>query len=212
MDKIVGYVRVSTVDQATYGAGMDAQKSSILRACEYRGLSVHEIIADDGYSAKTMKRPGLERCLHMVRTGEVSGLVVTKLDRLSRSIKDFSDIMAASQKEGWRLIVLEPDIDFSTPFGKLLANILASFAEFERDMISMRTREGMQEKKRQGVKFGPDTQIPDEVRQIIRARHACGLTYREIAHELSKAGIPTPTGKAFWAHQTVYDLVKRDYQ
>ena len=212
MEKIIGYVRVSTADQALYGAGMDAQRGSILRACEYKGLAVHGIIADEGYSAKTMKRPGLEKCLHMVRSGEVDGLVVTKLDRLSRSIRDFSEIMAASQKEGWRLIVLEPEIDFSTPFGKLLANILASFAGFERDMISMRTREGMQEKKRQGVKFGQRTQIPDEVQQIIRARHACGLTYREIADELSHAQIPTPTGKAFWAHQTVYDLVKRDYQ
>jgi DNA invertase Pin-like site-specific DNA recombinase len=212
MDKIVGYIRVSTVDQAAYGAGMDAQKGSILRACEYRQLDLCEIVADDGYSAKTMKRPGLEKCLRMVRSGEVDGLMVTKLDRLSRSIADFSSIMAASQKEGWRLIVLEPDIDFSTPFGKLLANILASFAEFERDMISMRTREGMQEKKRQGVKFGPSTQIDPHVRDIIRARHACGMTYREIADELSRAGIPTPTGKAFWAHQTVYDLVKRDYQ
>ena len=212
MDKVVGYIRVSTADQAMYGAGMDAQRGSILRACEYRELSLQEIIADDGYSAKNMNRPGLDKCLHMVRSGEVDGLVVTKLDRLSRSISDFSHIMASSQKDKWRLIVLEPDIDFSTPFGKLLANILASFAEFERDMISMRTRDGMQEKRRQGVKFGPSTKIDPAVRDIIRARHACGLTYREIADELSVAKIPTPTGKPFWAHQTVYDLVKRDYQ
>ena len=210
-NSVVGYIRVSTADQAAHGAGMDAQRASITRACEYRDLDLVEIVADDGYSGKNMSRPGLERCLSMVRSGEVAGIMVTKLDRLSRSIKDFSDIMAASQREGWRLIILEPDIDFSTPFGKLLANILASFAEFERDMISMRTKEGMAERKRQGVVIGSQTQIPDEVRHMVRDMRERGLTFRQIAEHLSRAEVPTPNGARYWAHQTVYDLVKRNY-
>lgn len=210
-NRVVGYIRVSTVDQAAHGAGMDAQRASISRACEYRDLDLIEIVADDGYSGKNMKRPGLERCLQMVRSGEVAGIMVTKLDRLSRSIKDFSDIMAASQREAWRLIILEPDIDFSTPFGKLLANILASFAEFERDMISMRTKEGMAERKRQGARIGRVTEVPQEVRDLVRACRDSGMTYRDIATHLSRQGFPTPNGAPYWAHQTVYDLVKRDY-
>lgn len=208
---LLGYIRVSTADQAAYGAGMDAQRSSILRACEYRDMRLLEIIADDGYSGKNMKRPGLERCLRVVRSGEAGGIIVTKLDRLSRSIADFSEIMSASQREGWRLVVLEPDIDFGTPFGKLLANILASFAEFERDMISMRTKEGLAERKRQGVQIGRTTEIPHEVRNIIKQCRDSGMTYREIATHLSRQEIPTPEGARYWAHQTVYDLVKRNY-
>lgn len=211
MDRVVGYIRVSTADQAAHGAGADAQRTAITRACEYRSLSLVEIVADDGFSGKNMNRPGLERCLHMVRAGQASGLVVTKLDRLSRSIKDFSEIMTASQREGWRLIILEPDIDFSTPFGKLLANILASFAEFERDMISMRTREGMAERKRQGAQIGRKTEIPQEVRDLIRECRGNGMTYREIATHLSRQEIPTPNGARYWAHQTVCDLVRRNY-
>lgn len=211
MDTIVGYIRVSTVDQAAHGAGMDAQRSSITRACEYRGLNLCEIVADDGYSGKDMRRPGLERCIDMVRHGDVDGIMVTKLDRLSRSIGDFSHIMQTAQREGWRLIILEPDIDFSTPFGKLLANILASFAEFERDMISMRTREGMAERKRQGAIIGKQTVIPQHVKDLVRHYRSCGFTFRQIAEQLSRDNVPTPNGARHWAHQTVYDLVKRNY-
>lgn len=210
-DRVVGYIRVSTVEQATQGAGMDAQRASILRACEYRGLTLTEIVADDGYSGKNMRRPGLERCMEMIRAGDVQGIVVTKLDRLSRSIKDFSDIMAASQRDGWRLIILEPDIDFSTPFGKLLANILASFAEFERDMISMRTKEGMAERKKMGVKIGKQRHVSDAVCDAVRDMRAQGMTYRQIAERLSRDQVPTPNGARYWAHQTIYDLVKRNY-
>lgn len=213
MTKIIGYIRVSTVDQAEHGAGMAAQEAAIRRACEYRDIDLLEIVADHGYSGKSLKRPGIRKCLDMIHAGEADGLVVTKLDRLSRSIRDFSGIMEMSQREGWRLIVLEPDIDFSTPFGKLLANILASFAEFERDMISMRTKEAMAERRRMGVQIGKARQVPDDVCVAIRdMRERDNMTYRDIADRLSRAGVPTPNGARYWAHQTVYDLVKRNYE
>lgn len=208
--RAVGYIRVSTAEQAESGAGIGAQRTALARAAELRGVDLIDVIVDEGISAKSMNRPGLDQALALVRSGEVDALMVTKLDRLSRSIIDFSTLMKESLRSEWALIVLEPDIDFSTPFGKLLANILASFAEFEADMISMRTKEGLAEKKRQGVQLGRPSVIPVDVRDRILREIGDGKTYRDVARGLTRDGVPTPLGGRAWAHQTIHELAKRE--
>lgn len=208
--RVIGYIRVSTHEQVESGAGLAAQRTTLLRAAEFRNLDLVEIIADEGVSAKTTKRPGLERALHMVRTGLADTLMVTKLDRLSRSLIDFATLMKEASGSGWTLIILEPDIDFSTPFGKLLANILASFAEFEADMISVRTKEGLAEKKKQGVQLGRRCTIADSTQERILREVRAGSTYRDVARGLTADRIPTPSGRISWAHQTIHEVTKRE--
>src|SRR5262245_60092592 len=87
--RVVGYLRVSTVEQATNGAGLDAQRATIAAEAERRGWSVRWI-EDRGYSAKDLRRPGIRDVLSLLEAGEADALVVAKLDRLSRSLVDFS--------------------------------------------------------------------------------------------------------------------------
>ena len=92
--RVLGYVRVSTSEQASSGAGLEAQRRAIIAECERRGWHLVETIEDAGYSARDLRRPGIQEALRALEAGEASALVVAKLDRLSRSMLDFSKLMA----------------------------------------------------------------------------------------------------------------------
>src|SRR3954462_3559796 len=92
--RVIGYVRVSTEEQGVSGAGLAAQRQAVLSECQRRGWQVVEVIEDRGYSAKDLKRPGIQAALEVLREGRADSLCVAKLDRLSRSMLDFSGIMA----------------------------------------------------------------------------------------------------------------------
>ena len=93
--RVLGYVRVSTDEQGKSGAGLEAQRAAILNECERRGWELVETIEDAGYSAKDLKRPGIGRALDALNRGDASALVVAKLDRLSRSMFDFTPYSTA---------------------------------------------------------------------------------------------------------------------
>ena len=112
------------------------------------------MIEDAGFSAKDMKRPGVQEALRVLEAGEATALVVAKLDRLSRSMIDFTALMATAQKQGWALVALDCAVDTSTPTGEAMANMLATFAQFERRLISQRTREALAVKRASGVRLG----------------------------------------------------------
>src|SRR5690348_13100623 len=105
--RVLLYVRVSTEEQAMTGAGLQAQRQALESECERRGWEVVRVLADEGYSAKDMKRPGIQEAKRALDSGEADALVVSKLDRLSRSMLDFSSLMAHAQKRGWALIALD---------------------------------------------------------------------------------------------------------
>src|ERR1700684_2002591 len=130
--RVLGYVRVSTDEQTNSGAGLEAQRLAIIAECERRGWLLVEVIEDAGFSAKDMKRPGVQEALRALKAGEASALVVSKLDRLSRSMIDFTGVMEKAQKQGWALIALDLGVDMTTPAGEAMANMLATFAQFER--------------------------------------------------------------------------------
>jgi DNA invertase Pin-like site-specific DNA recombinase len=88
--RAIGYVRVSTEEQATSRAGLEAQRSAIAAEAERRGWTLVEIVEDAGYSAKDLRRPGIRAVLNAMTTNEAETLVVAKLDRLSRSMLDFA--------------------------------------------------------------------------------------------------------------------------
>ena len=138
--QVLGYVRVSTDEQTSSGAGLEAQRRAIIAECERRGWHLFKVIEDAGFSAKDMKRPGVQEALRVLEAGEATALVVAKLDRLSRSMIDFTALMGTAQKQTWALVAPDCAVDTSTPTGEAMANMLATFAQFERRLISRSAR------------------------------------------------------------------------
>jgi DNA invertase Pin-like site-specific DNA recombinase len=207
--RVVGYVRVSTDEQANSGAGLEAQRRAIVAECERRGWHLVQVIEDAGFSAKSMKRPGVQKALSVLKTGDANALVVGKLDRLSRSMLDFTGVMAKAQKEGWALVALDCAVDTTTPSGEAMANMLATFAQFERRLISQRTKDALAVMKARGEHLGRPPSIPAGVVKRIKRQRARGDSLRKIADDLNSAGIPTAQGGVRWHASTVSYTLKR---
>ena len=207
--EIIGYVRVSTDEQADSGAGLAVQRAAIEAEAARRGWTLVAIHEDAGASGKSLNgRPGLAAALAAIEAGEASGLVVAKLDRLSRSVLDFSVLMARAQRKGWALVALDLGVDTSTPSGELQANVLSVFAQFERRLIGQRTRDALAVKKAQGVRLGRPTTMPAAVRARIRAEHEAGRSLTAIAASLNTDGIATAQGGQRWHASTVRAAVR----
>ena len=207
--RVLGYLRVSSDEQTSSGAGLEAQRQAILAECERKGWHEVEFIEDAGYSAKDLKRPGVQEALRVLEAGEASTLVVAKLDRLSRSMIDFTGLMGKAQKQGWALVALDC-VDTTTPSGEAMANMLATFAQFERRLIGQRTRDALAIKRGQGVRLGRPRTLPEDVRQRIVAARGAGLTLAEIANTLNSDGVATAQGGRRWYPATVRKIVKQD--
>ena len=122
------YLRVSTVEQATEGASLDAQREALVAEATRRGWD-YEIVADEGFSAKTIKgRPALMSALTRLDAGEADVLLALRVDRLSRSVSDFANTIERSRKRKWSLVALDLGVDTSTPAGDLMANVLVAVA------------------------------------------------------------------------------------
>jgi DNA invertase Pin-like site-specific DNA recombinase len=201
-------VRVSTEEQKYSGAGLAAQRAAILAECERRGWHLIEVIEDAGYSAKDLNRPGVKAALEVLKDGGADALVCAKLDRLSRSMLDFASIMAAAQKQGWGLIALDCAVDTTTPAGEAMANVLATFAQFERRLISQRTKDALAVKKAQGVKLGRPRTLPDEVVERAMAERGQGKTLAAIAEALNEDAVTTAQGGQRWYASTVSAVLK----
>ena len=206
-----GYIRVSTGEQADSGLGLEAQTHAIVDEIARRGWEPGEVFEDAGYSARSLNRPALQQVLERLDSSESpTTLVVARLDRLSRSLMDFCELMQRAKAKGWLIVTLDANVDMSTPSGELMANVMASFAQFERQLIGQRTSEALQEKKRQGVKLGrPITVEPDVVKRIRNLR-ADGLSYGAIAEWMNVYGIPTTSGGKRWWPETVRQIDQRE--
>lgn len=196
--RVLAYVRVSTEEQSDSRAGLEAQRAAIKAECERRGWTIVEVIEDAGFSAKDLRRPGVRAALEQLERKEADGLVVSKLDRLSRSMIDFTSVMATAQKQGWALVALDCAVDTTTPAGEAMAHVLATFAQFERRLIGQRTREALAVKRAQGVRLGRPQSISPRLARRIRSMRNRGLTLQAICNKLNNEGIPTPRGGSVW--------------
>jgi DNA invertase Pin-like site-specific DNA recombinase len=142
--------------------------------CERRGWTLGFLFEDAGYSAKNLKRPGIGSALEALEKREAAGLVVAKLDRLSRSMLDFTAIMATAQRQTWAIVALDCAVDTTTPAGEAMAHVLATFAHFERRLIGQRTREALAVKRAAGVRLGRPPEIPEPVAARIREARSSG--------------------------------------
>lgn len=205
---VYAYCRVSTGGQGDSGLGMEAQQVRLAEECARRGWDAPEFVCEVE-SAKNLKRPKLQEILASIKQGDV--IMSAKLDRLSRSVYDFSSLMAQSTAEGWEIILLEPSVDTTTPHGKFTANIFAAVAELERELISQRTKEALAILKKNGVRLGAAPQIDPEVeRRIVNERDA-GFTLRQIAEGLDLDSVPTVKGGS-WEVSTIQRVLSRAAQ
>ncbi len=155
---LVGYARTSTTDQK---AGLEAQ----LRDLEAAGCTK---IFREELSSVAATRPQLEAALEYVREGDT--LVVTKLDRLARSVSDLVTIQGRLAEKGVGLRILALNLDTSTPHGKLMVNLLGSIAEFERELMLERQREGIAKAKADGKYIGRQPTARAKAREVMRLR------------------------------------------
>jgi DNA invertase Pin-like site-specific DNA recombinase len=200
---VIAYRRVSTEEQADSGAGLGAQRSAIEAEATRRGWDQVEWISDEGYSAKDLKRPGIAGALEELAAGRAGILVVSKLDRLSRSLLDFAALMERARMEGWALVILDLAVDTTTPGGEMMANVMATFAQYERRLIGQRTKDALAVKRAQGVTLGRPRTLPDGIVARIVAERAAGATLGAIADSLNNSGVPTAQGGARWWPATV---------
>jgi DNA invertase Pin-like site-specific DNA recombinase len=203
---MLGYTRVSTEEQVNSGNGLEAQRRAIDSRAAQRGWDV-EHYSDEGVSGKIIG-PKLLGVLQLLASGQADGLVVSKLDRLSRSIINAAITIENAQKQGWSLVVLDMDIDLTTAAGRMVAGQLMLFAQYERELIGERTKAALAAKKQRGESIGrPRLAQPAVVRRIVMDRNA-GLSFDRIARALTVEGVLSPAGRPTWQSSTV----RRIYQ
>lgn len=202
-DGIVGYVRCSTEEQAASRLGLDAQRVAIEAEATRRGLPLVAVFTDAGLSAKNLNRPALTEALAALDRGDGTVLVVSKLDRLTRSVHDATGLMLRAERASWGLVALDVAVDTTTPQGSAMAQVLAVFAELERKLIGVRTKDALAMKRAQGVQLGRPRTLGTDVRARIVAEHEAGAGWSAIARRLEADEVPTSQGGARWYPATV---------
>ena len=203
----VAYCRVSSSEQEVYGHSLDDQETTLRALAASRGWEV-VVVREVGSGKSLSARPLLTEALRGLDRGTVQVLMAVRLDRLSRSVSDFSGLMDRAERRGWDLHVADLGLDTSTPSGRLVAQVLAATAEHERRLIGERTREGLRAARAKGVRLGRPTTLPEEVRENIRTARQTGSSYRRIAEDLNARGIPTAHGGARWHASTVQAVLR----
>ncbi len=194
MSRVLLYVRVSTDEQRESGLGLAAQRDTLTALAARKGWTDVEWIEDAGFSAGSLGRPGIQRALDMLARGQADALVVARLDRLSRSLLDFAGLMDTARRQGWSIVAADLGVDMTEPAGEMLASVLAAFAQYERALISKRTREAMNAAKARGVRLGGPITTPAAVRERVVAAAASGYSHAAIARALNADGVPTASG------------------
>jgi DNA invertase Pin-like site-specific DNA recombinase len=195
---VCGYVRCSTTEQHDSGLGLAAQRAAIRAEARRHGWKLTAIYEDVASGRSLRQRPGLEAAFDAVANGTADGLIVSKLDRLSRSFTDFSTILARFQRNGWALVVMDLGVDTSTVMGAAMAQVVSVFSELERKRIGERTREALQIRREQGVQLGRPASIPAALaKRIVRMRKR-GMTLQAICDTLNAEGVPTARGGRLW--------------
>lgn len=217
--RVVGYARVSTDRQAERGVSLEAQVEKIRAMAVVHGGDLVDIIIDAGESAKSLNRPGMVRLQALVDDGRVDGVIIAKLDRLTRSVKDLAELLRRFQRRGVALVSVAESLDTGSAAGRLVLNIMTAVSQWEREAIGERTQTALLHKKAHGrvynhVPYGfvrdGDSLVPLEEEQAvvgrIRALRINGWPFRRIAEALNGDGVPAKQGGR-WFAQTVKDIL-----
>ena len=222
MPATVGYVRVSTDRQADQSVSLDAQDAKVRAMAIVQGATLSEVIVDGGESAKSLNRPGLQRLLHLVNSGKVQTVIVAKLDRLTRSVKDLCELLELFERKQVALVSVAESLDTGSAAGRLVITIMGAVSQWEREIIGERTRDVLSHKRGNGecvgnVHYGyrlagdqkhvePDPS-EQEVLAVIRDLRGRHRSLREIAAALNERGLRTRHGSR-WRHEYVKNIIK----
>lgn len=217
--RAIGYVRVSTEEQARGGVSLDAQRDKIAAWANLTDAMLVDIVTDAGFSGSKMSRPGVAEVLRRVRAGEADCVVVYAIDRLSRSTLDFLSTVRGLAKDGIGFVSVREALDSSSPHGKFTMTILAAVAEMERDLIAARTVEGMSRCARERRVFGSTpygwrregSRLVEDVEQqrvltYVQELRAGGASYRFIAEDLNGQFLTAKNGGR-WLHSSVKSVL-----
>ena len=222
--KAVAYVRVSSDKQADFGVSLEVQTTKAKAMATLQGAELVDIIVDGGASGKTLDRPGMKTLIQLVEAKKINAVIVTKLDRLTRSVKDLAELLELFTRRSVSLISVAESLDTATPAGRFVINLLIAIAQWEREEIASRTRSAMRFKKSKGERVGniaygyqlaPDMKhlVPNEAEQFtlrtIKKARSVGRTLREIASDLNHRGFTTRRG-GLWHHVYVSNVLKGD--
>jgi site-specific DNA recombinase len=149
--RVVAYIRVSTARQVLEGHSLEAQQAQLEAYARLHDLEIVSIESDAGESASSLERPGLKRALERLDRFEAQGILVVKLDRLTRSVQDFCDLIDTYFRDGTcALMSVSESIDTSTAAGRLVLNVLMLFSQWEREAAAERTSVVMERLKETG--------------------------------------------------------------
>ncbi len=206
----IGCARVSARDQADNGHSLDAQRAKIGAYATLHDLELSEVIVDEGHSAKSLDRPGMGRLLGLIRRQAVDVVVIAKLDRITRSVRDLGDLVERFQRSGVEFASVADNIDTTTASGRLVLNVMASVSQWEREAIGERTADALAHMRANGQRisrFAPfgyrqngddhweeDPNEQQAVRLILQLRDQ-GSSLRKIGAQLESQGFLNRRGR-----------------
>jgi len=217
--RAVGYVRVSSKEQADEGVSLDAQRAKLDAYAQLYDLDLVAVLADEGKTAGDLKRPGVQQALCMLRDGEADAILVYHLDRLTRSTADLAHLLDDYfSKERWQLMSVTQQLDTRTAAGRMVIGILGNVLQWQREDVGEKTSVALRHKMAKGEavggpapfgfrKVGTEVKvleaIGDEQVIITEARRLRdgGLSLRKIASKLEASGHLSRDGRPFLAEQ-----------
>jgi site-specific DNA recombinase len=208
--KAIGYIRVSTEEQAREGVSLDMQRNKIAAWVNLHDADLVEICADEGVSGTKSDRDGLRQAIETAKQHKAA-LVVYSISRLSRSTLHTLSIAEELDKAGCELVSIQENIDTTTPAGRVVFRVLAALSEFERDQLAERTRHGMAQKRAQGFRIGSvphgykadkggrlvPVKAEQKIIRLVNQLRGEGLSLRQIGAALEKRGAFNRRGKPF---------------
>lgn len=225
MDRITAlYVRVSTDDQAREGYSIETQIEKLTQFAKFNDWLNMQVFPDEGKSAKDMNRPYMKQLLSLIKRGKVTRVVTISIDRLSRNLLDMLNFIELCEKHNTAYVCTQLNFDTSTPIGKMVLQILAAFAEFERAMTSTRVKSNMTEITEKysrymavppfGYRMDEHSNLvvePEEAEWVLKATDMFigGHGYRAVSKYLNDAGIKTSKDKV-WTSSTVRGMLTNE--
>jgi DNA invertase Pin-like site-specific DNA recombinase len=200
---------VRSEGQSERRAGLEAQRRALAAACKHHGWQLLEVLEEAGLSATDPKRPGIQEARRVLERADAQALVVAKRERLAQALLELVALLASAQKQGWALVALDCTLETTMPAGEAIANVLATFAQCERRLISQRTRAALACARSQGVRLGRPPSMSLYAMERIRRERAAGKSLAAIANGLNADRVPTAQGGRRWYPATVRYTLNR---
>jgi DNA invertase Pin-like site-specific DNA recombinase len=221
-NRAVAYIRVSSDQQAESGLSLEHQRDKVRAAATLHDLELHAVIVDAAESAATLERPGMRRVLELVKAKKVDTVIVLKLDRLTRNIRDLADLLDLFRSRKVALMSVSESLNTETAAGRMVTNMLAVIAQWEREAIGERTSAALSAKRIRGERAGAvpygyrlkadkrSLMAHEAERRILRLMVECreaGYSLRDTAEELNRKGLTTRAGQP-WRFEYVRSAMR----